>query len=68
MFCSIVGGILLVGGLYSMLWSKNSEEAQMTTAATDHEEYSREVKEKVVDRRNDLKMVDEPASAPDSQV
>ncbi|GJN36367.1 hypothetical protein PR202_gb25218 [Eleusine coracana subsp. coracana] len=64
---SIVGGIMLVGGLYSVLWGKNSEEARMT-AATDDEEHSRDEKEKDVDNRNDQKMVGEPASSPDPQV
>ena len=26
MFCSILGGILLVGGLYSVLWGKSKEK------------------------------------------
>ncbi|KAL6624426.1 hypothetical protein ACP70R_031747 [Stipagrostis hirtigluma subsp. patula] len=38
---SILGGILLVGGLYSVLWAKSKEETQIT-ATSDHKEQSRE--------------------------
>ncbi|CAL4903340.1 unnamed protein product [Urochloa decumbens] len=38
---SILGGILLVGGLYCVLWGKNKEETRAATAS-DHQEQNRE--------------------------
>jgi hypothetical protein len=37
---SILGGILLVGGLYCVLWGKNKEETTHTTMASDLEDQS----------------------------
>jgi hypothetical protein len=39
MIGSILGGILLVGGLYCVLWGKNKEETHTTTMPSDdHQE------------------------------
>jgi len=41
MIGSILGGILLVGGLYCVLWGKNKEETHTTTMPSDdHQEQS----------------------------
>ncbi|CAN6336041.1 unnamed protein product [Urochloa humidicola] len=39
---SILGGIVLVGGLYCVLWGKNKEETRRAAMALDHQEQSRE--------------------------
>ncbi|CAL4910752.1 unnamed protein product [Urochloa decumbens] len=39
---SILGGILLVGGLYCVLWGKNKEETRAAMASSDLQEQSRE--------------------------
>ncbi|CAL4896136.1 unnamed protein product [Urochloa decumbens] len=43
---SILGGILLVGGLYCVLWGKNKEETR-AAMASDHQEQSREQEEEI---------------------
>ncbi|CAL5097455.1 unnamed protein product [Urochloa decumbens] len=37
---SILGGILLVGGLYCVLWGKNKEEARASSMISDHRQSS----------------------------
>ncbi|CAN6331091.1 unnamed protein product [Urochloa humidicola] len=39
---SILGGILLVGGLYCVLWGKNKEETRASSMVADHGQRSRE--------------------------
>ncbi|TVU18397.1 hypothetical protein EJB05_34492, partial [Eragrostis curvula] len=63
---SILGGVLLVGGLYSVLWGKNCEEAQ-TTAVSDHEEPSKHAKQSEAERRNALKKIEAPAPSSNPQ-
>uniref|UniRef100_A0ACD5ZQ09 Uncharacterized protein n=1 Tax=Avena sativa TaxID=4498 RepID=A0ACD5ZQ09_AVESA len=47
---SILGGILLVGGLYSVLWSKSKEKENKTTPATStvHAKHEEELTSQVV--------------------
>lgn len=42
---SVLGGILLVGGLYSMLWGKRKEETQLAMPTDHHEEQSSKEKQ-----------------------
>jgi hypothetical protein len=58
-----LGGILLVGGLYSVLWGKRKEEIQLVMPQDHHEEQSS--KEKQLDAKECE--VKEPASL-DQQV
>ena len=45
LFFSVLGGILLVGGLYSMLWGKRKEETQLAMPTDHHEEQSSKEKQ-----------------------
>ncbi|KAL6647771.1 hypothetical protein ACP70R_015208 [Stipagrostis hirtigluma subsp. patula] len=59
---TILGGIFLVGGLYSVLWGKAKQETRLTTTL-DHQERSREDRQdecKDGERINDLKQVQVP--------
>ncbi|TVU18386.1 hypothetical protein EJB05_34481 [Eragrostis curvula] len=62
---SVLGGILLIGGLYSVLWGKNCEEAQ-TMATSEHEEHSREDKQNEVE--NALERIEAPPPSSNPQV
>ena len=45
LLCSILGGILLVGGLYSVLWGKSKEQKMEKTSSIAQAEKETELKE-----------------------
>ncbi|KAL6880535.1 hypothetical protein ACP4OV_012100 [Aristida adscensionis] len=59
---TILGGILLVGGLYSMLWGKAKEEARVTKTLEDQEQSGgdEQGEGKSREHMNDLKQVEVP--------
>ncbi|KAL6880534.1 hypothetical protein ACP4OV_012099 [Aristida adscensionis] len=59
---TILGGILLVGGLYSMLWAKAKEEARKTTTLEHQEQRRQDIQDdgKDGEHMNDLKLVEVP--------